>query len=92
VRAAAAGALWQLHDATDAEPEVIRRAVEALAAALADRDAQVREAAAGSLQSLGGAARTAEPALRAAMSDPSRPVRDKASAALQWIASSRAGR
>jgi HEAT repeat protein len=91
VRAVAAGALWHLHDAIDAEPEVIRRAVEALAAALADRDAQVREAAVGSLQALGGAARAAEPALRAAMDDPSRSVRDKASAALQWIAASRPG-
>ena len=85
-RKAAAGALWELCDATDRDPEVARRAVEALAAALTDRDAEVRSCASWSLMRFGADARAAEPALRSAMNDPDRRVRDNASAALRAIA------
>jgi HEAT repeat protein len=89
-RKAAAGALWYLCDARDRDPEVAWRAVEALAAALADRDPEVRSGAAWSLMRFGADARTAEPALRSAMNDPDRRVRDNASAALRAIADGRA--
>ncbi len=70
----------------DLDPEVARRTVEALAAALADRDPEVRSSAASCLKTFGAAAGSAVPALRAAMNDPDRRVRDNASDALQWIA------
>ena len=91
-RTAAAWALWKLCDATDRDPEVARGAVEALAAALADRDAEVRSCASWSLMRFGADARAAEPALRSVMNDPDRRVRDNASAALRATAEDRAGR
>jgi HEAT repeat protein len=91
-RTAAAGALWYLCDARDRDPQVARRAVEALAAALADRDPEVRSGAAWSLMRFGADARTAEPALRSATNDPDRRVRDNASATLRAIADGQGGR
>jgi HEAT repeat protein len=90
-RKTAAGALGELCDARDRDPETTRRAAEALAVALADRDPEVRSRAVWSLRLLGADARPAESALHAALNDPSRNVRDHASAALRAIAEGRAG-
>jgi HEAT repeat protein len=90
-RSAAAALAWMCDDPTR-EPEVIRRAAEALAAALADRDARVRAAAASALWRFGHAGSPAVPALRAALDDPSRSVRDSASATLRVIAADQARR
>ncbi len=91
VRAAAAGAFWRIGEATnrDRDPEVVKRAVTALTAALRDREAEVRSAAASSLGQFRLDAASAEPALRAAMNDPDRYVRDKAAEAIQQIAAAR---
>jgi HEAT repeat protein len=92
VRSSAAQALaWMCYDPAP-EPEVPRRAAEALAAALADRDPRVRSSAASALWRFGAAAGPAEPALRAAMNDPCRSVRDRASATRRAIAEDRARR
>jgi HEAT repeat protein len=90
-RSAAEALAWVCDDPTR-EPEVIRRAAEALAAALADRDARVRAAAASALWRFGHAGAPAVPALRAALDDPSRSVRDSAFATLRIIAVDQARR
>ena len=88
-RATAAEALGHINYAGPQNPETIRRAVEALAPALADQDPRVRESAARALAFFRGAAEPAERDLRATMNDPSRRVRDEASAALRAIAEDR---
>ena len=60
-------------------------AVAALAGALADEDARVREAAAGSLWETGEAAAAARPALQRALGDPEPAVRVRAAGALEAI-------
>ncbi len=86
-RRAAADVLWETGNGPDRDrdPEVVKRAVSALTAALRDREAEVRAAAASSLRHFGLDAASAEPALRAAMNDPDREVREKAAVALQWV-------
>jgi HEAT repeat protein len=91
-RKTAAGALGELCGARDRDPETTRRAAEALAVALADRDPDVRSSAIWALRLLGADARPAESALRATLNDPNRNVRDHASAALQAIAEDRTPR
>jgi HEAT repeat protein len=92
VKVAAAAALSRMAETPEREPETTRRAVETLAAALADPDRRVRSGAAWGLARFGDEAAAVEPALPAAMDDPSRTVRDGASAALRAIAEGRARR
>lgn len=61
------------------------RAVAALAAALGDGDARVREAAASALWKIGDAAAAARPALEQALSDPAPAVRLRVAGALEAL-------